>query len=46
MAEVLPQDSEATLLGLPVGVTVKLTVTARNAAGESPASEAIEVIVP
>ena len=46
LAEVLPQDSEATLTGLPVGVTVKLTVTARNAAGESPASEAIAVDVP
>ena len=39
-------SSKATLIGLPVGVKVTLTVTARNSAGESPASEAIEVEVP
>jgi hypothetical protein len=46
LAEVLPQDSEAKLTGLPAGSTVALTVTARNAAGESPASDAVEVDVP
>ena len=46
LAEVMPQDSEAKLTGLPTGSTVALTVTARNAAGESPASEAVEVEVP
>ena len=46
LAEATPQDSEATLTGLPSGLTVTLTVTARNATGESPASEALTVAVP
>jgi hypothetical protein len=46
LAEAQPQDSEATLSGLPVGVTVTLTATARNATGESPASAGISIVIP
>ena len=46
LAESLPQDSAATLTGLPSGSTVSLTVTARNATGESPASEPVTAVVP
>lgn len=46
ITEATPQDSEATLTGLPSGLSVTLTVTARNATGESPASEALVIVVP
>ena len=46
LSELNPQDSDATLSGLPAGLTVTLTVTARNSAGESPSSESLTVVVP
>lgn len=41
-----PADSDLTLTGLPHGATVKICVSAVNAAGESQRSEPTEIIVP
>ena len=46
LAEAFPQDSEATLTGLPSGSTVSLSVIAHNTTGDSPVSESITVAVP
>ena len=46
LAELLTKDAEATFENLPVGAQVNVVVTARNAMGESQASEALAVVVP
>jgi hypothetical protein len=48
VANELTQDSQLslTLAALATGTVVVLTVTARNAAGESPAGNAMEIAVP
>ena len=43
---VSPNDSDATLAGLPSGQTLKVYVVATNEAGDSPASGTEEVVVP
>jgi hypothetical protein len=45
LAERLVVESEAMFTGLPSGAAVKVVVTARNSAGESKASEAVEAVV-
>lgn len=44
LAEILAQDSEAMLTGLPSGVAV--TVSARNGTGESKMGEGVGIVVP
>jgi hypothetical protein len=39
-------DSDATLTGLPTGATVKITVKAVNAAGDSLPCDPVETVVP
>jgi len=46
IANQLAQDAEATLSDLPAAATVSITVTARNAAGESQPSDAVQIVVP
>jgi hypothetical protein len=46
LAEELTQDSEAVIGNLPVGATVNITVSARNATGESQPTASITVVVP
>jgi hypothetical protein len=41
-----PTDSDLTLTGLPHGATVKVCVSAVNAAGESQRSDPAEIVVP
>jgi hypothetical protein len=44
---VLPvEDSDATLTGLPTGATVKISVKAVNAAGESLPCDPVQIVVP
>jgi hypothetical protein len=42
----LTQESELTVNGLPAGATVRISITARNDAGESQPSTLITVVVP
>ena len=46
IAEKLVSDSEAVFTGLTAGTNIQITVTARNDAGESLASEAVTVQLP
>jgi len=46
LANQLAQDAEATISDLPAGVNVSITVTARNAAGESQPSDPVQIVVP
>jgi hypothetical protein len=46
VAERIVAESEAAFTGLPPGITVKVTVTARNEAGEGKESAAITAVVP
>jgi hypothetical protein len=41
-----PQDAEAAIGDLPAGLTVGVSVTARNAAGESQPTDAVQIVVP
>jgi hypothetical protein len=41
-----PQDAEATISGLPAGLTVGVGVTAWNAAGESQPTDVVQIVVP
>ena len=46
LVSTLTQESEQTLNGLPAGATVRITVSARNDAGESQPSPVITAVVP
>jgi hypothetical protein len=46
LAEQLTQDAEVSIGNLPAGANVNITVTARNAAGESQPSTSIAAVVP
>ena len=46
LASVLTQDSEVSIGNLPAGANVNVTVTARNAAGESQPTAPITAVVP
>jgi hypothetical protein len=46
LASVLTQDAEVVIPNLPVGATVFITVTARNAAGESQPTAPITAVAP
>ena len=46
LANVLTQDSEVVIPNLPIGANVNITVSARNATGESQPSAAVSAIVP
>jgi hypothetical protein len=46
LAEQLTQDAEATFANLPTGVKVNVTVSARNATGESQPGEPVLALVP
>ncbi len=46
ITNVLVTDSEATFTNVPAGITVKLQVTARNAAGETQPAESAPIAVP
>ena len=46
LASVLTQDCEVMIPNLPIGVNVNITVTARNAAGESQATAPVTASVP
>jgi hypothetical protein len=46
VAELLTQDAEATFGSLVTGTKVNVTVTARNATGESQPSAIITIVVP
>lgn len=46
LAMELTQDSELTVTGLPAGANVSITITARNAAGESQPTEPVTAVVP
>jgi hypothetical protein len=40
------QDAEADISGLPAGLTVGVSATARNAAGESQPTDNVQIVVP
>jgi hypothetical protein len=42
----LAQDAEAAIGDLPAGLTVGVSVTARNAAGESQPTDNVQIVVP
>jgi hypothetical protein len=46
LASELTQDSEISIPGLPAGANVNITVTARNAAGESQPTAPVTAVVP